>query len=214
MINLLKVSVLSLLFFFSTDLQLVAQRPAAKKKTTTSKKKTDDYFNEKGGFKHRLWYGGSFNFGLNSTQNQSAFTIGIAPMVGYKIIGGLSAGPRVGYNLTSYRFKDPGVAEVIKAALHDYSAGAFARYKFLQTFFVQTEYEYASISSITGFTLDANNVVIPTKIREGRENFYGGLGYNGGGLVAYEIALFYNFLAPKNTTDLPINIRAGLTYNF
>jgi hypothetical protein len=223
MVNLLKVSVLSLLFFFSTELQLVAQRPAAKKKTTTSKKKTDDYFNEKGGFKHRLWYGGSFV--LNGGTDQqfdpstggafeiSQFTVGVTPMVGYKIIGGLSAGPRVGYNLTTYRIKDPISVDIIKTTLHDYSLGVFARYKFLQTFFVQTDYEYASTSSVS-LSRDTNRKLIATKIREDRDNFYGGLGYNGGGLVGYEVALMYNFLAPENSPNIPITFRIGFTYNF
>ena len=114
------------------------------KPTTTPNKKSkkaDDYFDESGGFKHRLWYGGNFNLGFSGGQGQSVFVIGVTPMVGYKIIGGLSAGPRLGVTYTSYKgFDSRGYATSL--GLTEFSAGPFVRYKLFKNFFVQGEQEF------------------------------------------------------------------------
>lgn len=198
------------------------EEKAEEKKTTTTRstakksKNTDDYFNEKGGFKHRLWYGGNFILNYSGSNGQSAFTIGATPMVGYKIIGGLSAGPRIGVVYTSIKGYDT-QNQITSVGLTDYSVGAFARYKFLKNFFIHAEHEYVSShlygeDSFGRIILDANNK--PIKDRQGRQNSNVGLGYNSGGLIGYEIALLYNLTPPANTIQQPFDIRIGFTYNF
>ena len=158
----MKNGILALLLVFATTLSVSAQIKPSKKKTTTeqptesektdtdtsikkktSSKKTDQYFDESGGFKHRLWYGSSFNLGFSGANGSSLFSIGLTPMVGYKIIGGLSAGPRVGITYTSYKSYDT-KNEISTVGLIDYSFGAFTRYKAFKNFFAQAEYEYQS----------------------------------------------------------------------
>src|SRR5690349_9643560 len=62
----------------------------------SNKKDVDKYFDESGGFKHRLWYGGGFNLGYQGGSDYSIFNIGITPMIGYKIIPRVSFRPRLG----------------------------------------------------------------------------------------------------------------------
>ena len=72
--KILTIGFLTAFFVFLSDMDATAQRrkskdepteqkddtPADTQKPDKKKKKTDDYFDEKGGFKHRLWYGGNF----------------------------------------------------------------------------------------------------------------------------------------------------------
>jgi hypothetical protein len=176
-------------------------------------KKADDYFDESGGFKHRLWYGGNFNLGFSGGQGQSVFVIGVTPMVGYKIIGGLSAGPRLGVTYTSYKgFDSRGYATSL--GLTEFSAGPFVRYKLFKNFFVQGEHEF-----LRSYEEDASgNILLGSDnkpIRQGRQNTYGGVGYtSGGGLIGYEISLMYNFTLPSTSFKQPFDIRFGFNYNF
>lgn len=236
--KILKISYLALALVFIGSLTLSAQiKPSAKKKTDepteqtedskpspttkttkkkTTSKKTDDYFDESGGFKHRLWYGGSFNFNLSGADGASYFVIGVTPMIGYKIIGGLSAGPRIGVNYTSIKSLNTR-NQISSVGLTDFSLGAFTRYKAFQNFFVHGEYEYQSLQSAFGdsynrIQLDADGK--PIKQRYDRTNYYGGIGYNSGGIVGYEIMGLYNFNLPKDSFEQPYSIRFGLTYKF
>ena len=233
--KILKISYLALAFMFIGSLTLSAQiKPSAKKKTDepteqtedtkpsptakkkTTAKKTDDYFDESGGFKHRLWYGGSFNLNLSGSDGSSYFVIGITPMIGYKIIGGLSAGPRIGVNYTSIKSLNT-QNKISSVGLTDFSLGAFTRYKAFQNFFVHAEYEYQSLQSAFGdsynrIQLDADGK--PIKERYSRTNYYGGIGYNSGGIVGYEIMGLYNFNLPKDSFEQPFSLRFGLTYKF
>ncbi len=186
-------------------------KPSATSKKTP-KKKTDDYFDEKGGFKHRLWYGGNFILNYSGSNGQSAFTIGATPMVGYKIRGGLSAGPRIGFNYTNYKdaYQIPSVLK-----LTEFSAGPFVRYKFLKTFFVQGEYEF-----LRSYQEDASGNILLDRttnkpVRAGRTNYYGGVGYNNSmGAFGYEFSFMWNFGLPAGSYKQPYDIRFGFNYNF
>jgi hypothetical protein len=235
--KILKISYLALAFLLISSLTVSAQiKPSAKKKTEepteqedtkpsptkkkTTAKKTDDYFDESGGFKHRLWYGGNMNFSLSGLNGGSLFAIGVTPMVGYKIVGGLSAGPRVGITYTSIKASNT-AGGVSSVGVTDYSLGAFTRYKAFQNFFVQAEFEYLSqqfprlLQDSRGnlfIDLDANRK--PIKQREDRNNYYAGIGYNSGGIFGYEILGLYNFNLPSGSREQPISLRIGFTYKF
>lgn len=233
--KILKISYLALAFMLIGSLTVSAQiKPSAKKKTdepteqedakpstTTTKKKTtakktDEYFDESGGFKHRLWYGGSFNLGLSGSDGSSLFSIGVAPMIGYKIVGGLSAGPRFGVTYTSIKSVDT-QNKISSVGLTDFSLGAFTRYKAFQNFFAHVEYEYQSQQ--TAFGDSFNRIQLgadgkPIKERNSRQNYYGGIGYNSGGIFGYEIMGLYNFNTPKDSFEQPFSLRIGFTYKF
>ncbi len=184
-------------------------------KTSTKKEKTDDYFDESGGFKHKLWFGGGLNLGFNGNQNLSIFQGGLSPMVGYKIFDKLSIGPRVGFNYSYIKLFQQGRNYVVEPI--SVNGGVFTRYKFLNMLFAHVEYERFSEESIDpnndGFIeLDQDGEIYTERI--GSNNFYVGLGYTNGGLLAYEISLLYNVLEPENSLQTPFSIRAGFTYKF
>ena len=233
----MKNGILALLLVFATTLSVSAQIKPSKKKTTTeqptesektdtdtsikkktSSKKTDQYFDESGGFKHRLWYGGSFNLNFDGDgQNYSLFTIGLTPMVGYKIIGGLSAGPRFGVNYSRLKIRD-NAGQYIGVNLTDYTVGAFTRYKAFKNFFVHAEADYYS-AQIPGSSTSPWSVIKdvdgkPFRYRDNRTNYYAGIGYNSGGLIGYEIMALYNFSVTKSSLQSPLDLRIGFTYNF
>ncbi len=168
--------------------------------SSSKRKSSDNYFDESGGFKHRLWYGGNFILNFNGSNLGNQFAVGITPMIGYKIVGGLSVGPRFG--ITYNNLSGGGSRE----NWIDYSIGGFTRYKFLQNFLVHAEYSY--ISDVIGF--DAVG-----KVRENRFSPLIGAGYNAGnGSFGYEIVLLYDFSLPTNSFRSPFEPRIGFTYKF
>lgn len=243
--TVMKNSCLALLLVFATTLSVSAQIKPSKKKTTTTTrteqidtpsesqstdskpststskkstaKKTDQYFDESGGFKHRLWYGGNFNLNFGGDGlNYNVLTVGLTPMIGYKIIGGLSAGPRIGFSYSRYKFINPSLV----VNLTDYTAGLFTRYKVFKNFFAHAEADYYS-AQIPGSKDDPGKIIQDVngkvfKYRDNRMNYYAGAGYNSGGVVGYEIMALYNFTVASDKNDLrnPLEFRFGFTYNF
>lgn len=203
------IMILALLLCFEAD--LYGQKRGKKKKSS----KTDEYFDESGGFKHRLWYGGSFNLGFANNGFTSEFNLGVSPMVGYKVFEKLSVGPRLSldYSFIKIRFTQNDIRNVQPVS---YSFGAFARYKVFANLFLHTEYELQNEGRITN---DQNNINFDNNgdilvRREIRDNYYIGAGYNSGGQFGYEIYLLYNLLEPENSPTIPISIRFGFTYGF
>ena len=204
---------LALLFTAAFSHDIYAQSKKKKKKSS----KTDEYFDDSG-FANKLWYGGNFTLGSAGGNNQSLFAIGIAPMVGYKLINDLvSVGPRVGFEYNHIRVQSGAGGPVYKASPLSYSAGAFARVKPFQNFFGHFEYEYQSADSTDpdrdGYIeIDSQGKIITERVPF--NNVYVGAGYNSGGLLGYEILLLYNVNQPDNIVDSPFDIRFGFTYKF
>ena len=121
------------------DAQNYGRKKKKKKKKSPKTEKTDDYFDESGNFASKLWYGGGFNLGFSGNNVNSSFLAGISPMVGYKIIDELSIGPILGiqYNYLKGVSTD---GQIRKGNAWSWSAGAFARFKFLRTLFAHAEY--------------------------------------------------------------------------
>ncbi|MEL6926802.1 MAG: hypothetical protein AAFO94_22365, partial [Bacteroidota bacterium] len=176
----------------------------------------DQYFDESGGFKHRLWYGGGFNLGFNGFNGVTQFNIGISPMVGYKIFEKLSVGPRIALDYTFIKFP---VSQNLFASAQpvSFSIGAFTRFKILPTIFAHAEYEWQNRGSIYD---EFNNIIFKGNdnvqiFHYPRNNTYLGLGYNsGGGLFGYEIYGLYNFNVDNTTSESPFVLRIGFTYKF
>jgi hypothetical protein len=226
--KILKISFFAFAIFLLSDTSAFAQRRPSKKEKTdepadaekteetttrptrSSAKTTDKYFDESGGFKHRLWYGGNFVLGLNG----SSFAVGITPMVGYKIFEGFSVGPRIGLIYRSdavFSAANPNQS-LGRVSSVDYSLGAFTRYKFLGFLFLHAEYGYSSQSS--GDVISNGNGGF-TSVKNNRFNPYLGGGYNSSnGLFGYEIALLYDPTLPSTANISPLDIRFGFNYNF
>ncbi len=188
----------------TADAQSYGKKKKKKKKKKPAKtEQTDDYFDESGGFAHRLWYGGMLNFQIgNQIGGGNTLLLGISPMVGYKFTDNISAGPRLTLNyFVGYQ---PGEnVKVLQTGI-----GGFGRVKFSPAIFAHIEYEILSLKEISDFGIQGGS----------ENNFYGGLGYNSamGSAFGYEIMILYNFLEDPAIRDVqvPIEFRAGFTYNF
>lgn len=198
----LSVLIFAVLLCFNND--AFAQRKKKKKKS-----ETDEYFDESGGFAHRLWYGGNFTLGFSGGNISSVFQLGISPMVGYKLTDQLSVGPRISLLYTYYK-TELAPNDIQSQDPLTYGIGAFARYKAFSNLFAHIEYEFEN---------EANFVILNGDLevltRE-QNNFFLGAGYNSnsGGPWGYEILLLYNLLLPENTVEVPFSLRFGFTYNF
>jgi len=217
MLKSLKLVLLGLfVFVISVSNAQITRKTTPKEKKT----KTEKLFDESGGFKHRLWYGGGFNLGFNQGNSSSSFQFGLSPMVGYKITDKFSVGPRL--SIDYIYFKGTTVDFTVKKTnLINYSIGAFTRYKIFQGIFAHLEYDFESFNQIgydinTGLiALDANNNIY--KERTSRSNFLPGLGYNSGGLFSMDLMVLYNYQNGQDTNNanlLPFDFRLGFTYKF
>ncbi|MBI1228247.1 MAG: hypothetical protein GC192_23640 [Bacteroidetes bacterium] len=208
--KILFFSLLALVFTAASTNDAYAQKKGKKKSS-----KTDEYFDDSG-FANKLWYGGNFTLGYAGNTNQSQFTFGLAPMVGYKLVNDLiSVGPRVGFEYNAIKLKGNGT--VYKASPLSYSVGAFARIKPFDNFFAHFEYEHQSAESTDpdgdGYIeVNSKGEIITDRLPY--DNVYIGAGYNSGGLWAYEILLLYNATLPSNSFTSPLVLRFGLTYKF
>jgi len=191
-----------LLFVFSINTDVYGQRNGGQNDDI------DQYFDESGGFAHRLWYGGGFALGFSGGNVSSSFQLGISPMVGYKLDNNFSVGPRFSVLYTHYRVRLLN-GEVETANPMSYSAAAFGRYKVFKALFAHAEYEIES----EGYAFFDNSTLVTDRIQ--RNNVYLGAGYNSSaGLFGYEILVLYNVNQPENTLDSPVSFRFGITYKF
>ena len=195
---------------------LISLAPAEAQRSKRNSK-NDEYFDESGGFAHRLWYGGGFLLGFSGNSEFSVFNFGLSPMVGYKVIENVSVGPRIAFQYSFIKgYATDG--RIHNSQPFSYSVATFARFKFLQSLFAHIELEFESRESplVTNgnlFVLDSRTNEIAT-VREGRQNFYIGAGYTSGGIWGYEILVLFNTTEPDDSINLPFDIRFGITYNF
>lgn len=167
---------------------------------------------EKIAFIDKIWLGGGVNLNFNSGYyngyQSNVFTFGLSPMAGYKLNSFLSGGPRVSFDWTVAKFSD--FTGVYKYNSIDYGIGVFARAKFLQNFFVHTEFSELNETYTNGQT-NGNKLVTE---RIWRDLFLLGLGYHSNAPIAYELYVSYDFLENDNSIRIPIVYRAGITWHF
>ncbi|MCC6815666.1 MAG: hypothetical protein IT267_04585 [Saprospiraceae bacterium] len=207
-----KIFILLVLLSFSSVNPPQLEAQSTKKSTSTkSKKKKKD---EENPFRlEKFWFGGGINLGFGSYSLSSSvpgniFTFGIAPIAGYKLTNWLSIGPRAEINYFGGRFDNN--PEIIKLNSYTFGGGVFARAKFLTSIFAHIEYSYNSSLSI--IDISADNKLITERLWQ--DQFLVGIGYNPPSIWSYEFYIMYDFLAPKNSAQLPFQYRAGVTWNF
>ncbi|MEI6408193.1 MAG: hypothetical protein WCR52_02325 [Bacteroidota bacterium] len=161
-------------------------------------------------FKSHLWYGGGLGLGFGSYNGYSSFGLGISPMVGYKFLKFLSAGPRLSLYYSS--LKVPGFSAL---GLLNTEAGVFLRAHVYRGFFLQgdlsTEWVQQPTDQYQGTTI--------IKRTFSRGNQYLGIGYNfgrGEGGGGSEISIHYNFAVASdiNSIEQPIDYRFAFTWRF
>ena len=214
--HILGISLFALLLVVLTTSAATAQTKSKTKKK--KKENVEEYFDERGSFKDRLWYGANGGGGLGGNENISAFQLTIVPMVGYKITDYWSAGPRIGLGYTYLKGIDQFNTRQVVQPL-SYTLAAFSRLKFLRMFFLHAEYglestENAFQDNYGRLIFDTSTGKVLTE-RTNQDIFNVGLGYNAGdGGIGYEIAILYKVLEPKASENLPFDFRIGLTYKF
>ena len=159
--------------------------------------------------KDKLWYGAGLSANYQASSISSTFTLGFAPMVGYKVNERLSFGPRFSYLVSFYKSRlFSNQPETAKPT--DWSAGVFGRYRIAREFFAHVEYAFQNEAFITA---DASGLVIN---RETNNAFYIGGGYTSpiSDLVGIEISLNYYVNQPINDFRNPLNYRFGINYRF
>ncbi|MDO8366276.1 MAG: hypothetical protein Q7T20_05720 [Saprospiraceae bacterium] len=156
-------------------------------------------------FTSKLWYGGGVNIGFGAFNGGSIFVFGLSPMVGYKIAGPLSAGPRVAYDFTS--LKQPGFKAT---ALHSWDVGGFVRCRVFRGLFLQAE--------LSNKWFQDKDLNTQERFTDQRVNQRLGAGWNFGepGGVGSEISILYNFKVANdiNGWDNPVEYRFGFTWKF
>lgn len=162
------------------------------------------------GFGSRLWYGGGVGLNFFGYNNASIFSVGVSPMVGFKIIEPISVGPRMSFTFSSYKQQN------FKAlGLFDTEAGVFVRGRIYKGFFLQGELANEWTQQPDGtFT---NNRLNKHTLQ--RFNQYLGAGYNfgnGNAPVGSEIGVYYNFAIAGDTEtyENPVEYRFGITWRF
>jgi len=196
----------SLLLFFGFSVllftELIAQQRPVRRPTSPSDSQYDSRARAPERFQDNLWYGGNVMLVFQGGQFSSLFSIGVAPMVGYKITPEFSIGPRVEFIYYNFR-QTVSPSRVDKFNLYSGGIGPFARYKVFRSLFIHTEYQYELSQDISAsgdkFTRSFNNL-------------FGGIGYNENGA---EILVLYNFIrSNRNLWDSPISFRFGFTLYF
>jgi hypothetical protein len=185
-------------------------------KSKVSKSKTDNYFDESGGFKHRIQYGFHTNAGILSFFGGN-FNLRLQPSVGYKITNWAMAGLTGGVDY--YRQKDQ--TQVLTAPIFAY--GVYARLKALKSIYVHADYQ--------GLSGKFTTKLIGTDTKISLKDSYKpemnvGIAYRSGfSSWAYEIMGTYNvahvdgnFGVLSNKTysfrESPVDLKIGFTYNF
>lgn len=194
------------LIFAITSIVSVAQVSSRSKPTTQQAKITS--------FADHLWYGGgfglSFNGGGYGGVSGNTFSIGLSPMVGYKLNNIFSIGPRLEFQYTNGRFREYSNSPIVKFNGLDYGAGVFARAKIIRYIFAHTELSYINRVYPTGYAIGNK---LETE-RQGDNQFLVGLGYTSNTIFSSEISLLYDLLGDTQSTQLPLVYRLGFTYKF
>jgi hypothetical protein len=172
-----------------------------------SNRDIDEYFDDRGSFKDRLWYGADVTLNFFSVPGGNAFNAGIAPMVGYKITDAFSVGPRIEILYRGERY-DINTGTDLKFNSTNYGVGAFTRLKVFNQYFIHAEYQ--TLSNEEGYDIDyVNNKVLT--LRSWDDHFFigGGYGASGGG-IGFQISILWDVLQEFSSTNLPIQYRMGI----
>jgi hypothetical protein len=175
----------------------------------------DDYFDDKGSFQDRLWYGADFTLNFFSIPNGRAFNAGIAPMIGYKITDAFSIGPRVEILYRGERY-NTGTSEDLKFNSTNFGLGAFTRLKVFDQYFLHAEYQ--SLNNETGNLVPDSSSPIGVKVvnnRNWEDHFFlgGGYGASGGG-IGFQVSVLWDVLQEFSSQNIPLYYRMGVNYKF
>ena len=141
----MKYIVFTVLFIFSSF--TFAQTTDSTKATEQNKTKTSQ--STSSGVS-KWYYGGSVSFGFSSNY----FSIGVQPVVGYKVTPQFSLGGKVGYTYYSNSSVDPSFNS------SNYGGSIFSRYRIIPQLYAHAEFAYWSFenyyTALNGYTTERN----------------------------------------------------------
>lgn len=152
--------------------------------------------------RERIYVGGDFSFSFG---NQ--LYLMVAPMAGFDIYKGLSAGVSTMYQLRRFTFNNGS-----SVSYNAFGGGVFTRFRppVLPMLLLQTQLDFYNTEDLQSPFVDARKT-IPA--------WYGGIGYAGGfGKAYYQIMLMYDFVddpsmpLPKFFGNIPLYIRYGMVF--
>lgn len=159
-------------------------------------------------FKERLWYGANLQLGGGlGFGGSGSFGLGLAPMVGYKIIEQISVGPRLSASLQTYK-----QAGYKATTLFDTGLSGFVRGRVFRGLFLQGEVGAQWNQQLAD---PVGNRF--TKVTTQRPNQVVGAGWNNArGGFSTEIGAFYNFSVANDlyTSNSPWEFRFGFTWKY
>ncbi len=163
----------------------------------------------------RSWVGASASLSFFGNGGFNQTTLGISPMVGYKVTPWLSAGPR--FSVLYNGVKGRTSAGTQRVNLWDFGGGAFVRTK-VYMFYAQAE--FTSLSQ-QNFFVSGGQIAIdpatsePRRERTSDQELLVGIGYNpGGGGVGSDIGIFYNLFDNVESQRSAITFRVMLTFGY
>ena len=189
MYNLKRFFPLTLFFIFFFTF-ITVDCDAQRRKTKRRVEPQEEVYKE-----NPIWWG--FNIG-NLTVFNNQLSIGVSPMIGYKLTPGVSVGAIVDFSYYYVWRQDPLPSE----SFVDFGIGAFGRGKIFESVFGHVEFRKQNYDFGDS--------------RRWLDYLYLGGGYssNNGGPWSYEISLLYNVLEDTNRIDFPFDYRIAFTYNF
>ncbi len=210
---------LQFLLLFSILMMGITHDADAQRKKKKRKGDVDEYFDDKGNFAQRLWYGADISLRFQQTSLGGApgnvFFGGFSPMAGYKITNEFSVGPRIEFNYQGARYNIGGPDD-LKYNSTNLGLGIFARYKFLETFFVHLEYQRLGEEEplVQNNQLVVENNALVTQ-RFWDDHTYVGGGYHSSfGVVGFQVTILWDTSQAFDSNNIPIVYRAGLNYKF
>ncbi len=210
---------LQFLLLFSILMMGITHDADAQRKRKKRKGDVDEYFDDKGNFAQRLWYGADISLRFQQTSLGGApgnvFFGGFSPMAGYKITNEFSVGPRIEFNYQGARYNIGGPDD-LKYNSTNLGLGIFARYKFLETFFVHLEYQRLGEEEplVQNNQLVVENNALVTQ-RFWDDHTYVGGGYHSSfGVVGFQVTILWDTSQAFDSNNIPIVYRAGLNYKF
>jgi hypothetical protein len=189
----------------SADLDAQSRsRSKSKKEKKKEKEKTEK---EATPIKDRIWYGFGPQLGFSGGQGYSVFTLGVAPMAGFKIIPAVSIGPRASMVFNNYKFTGYKATWFVDAEI-----GGFVRAKVFQGLFFQGEWGnqwqqfpfFGATDKLGKVSVESDN----KRLGAGWNNSSGGWGS--------ELGVFYNFDIANDVNSYynPFEFRFNFTYKF
>lgn len=137
----MKLFIISLLVFYSSFLLAEQKDSTVIKQDSTIEKSESPPSKES-----RWYYGGEVGFGFSSDY----FSIGIEPIVGYKITPKFSLGGKIGYTYISDSRYDP----LPTLNTSNYGGSIFSRYRIIPQLYAHAEFAYWSYEQAIDITAD------------------------------------------------------------